>query len=397
MIWDIADMFSKDGHNVVLITTHPSRPVGKYNMKTKPKEIIQVNPNLQVVRLNSFIYPKYNLFYRSFESWDFGYKAIKYINNNIKEYNIIYAMPWPFLGQLAMVLFNKNKKIPMVMNVQDLYPESFFIKFKNSWIIKLKFITSLLYRIDKYIAKKSSHITVVSNNFRDIYNYERRINEDKISIIENWQDESEFLLPIEERAILINKYQLDTIIKRPVFMYLGNIGPVAGIQKVIEEFSMVENNRFSLVIAGSGNAKAECIELVKMLNVENVCFIEVPPGLKSVVEIQSIADVMVLPINPLAASSSIPSKLIAYMFSSKPIICSAELNSDTGKVIQDSNCGWLVNDENPWHKIFLKVADYSSEELINFGKRGFEYAIARFSKSIGLEKIKCIINKVVEK
>ena len=400
--WDIAEMLADCGHDVTIITPHPSRPLGKHQNRSKSLEVILIKNNFRQVRLNSFVYPKYNVLLRSYESWDFGYKAIKYINTNISDADLIYATPWPFLGQYAFVKFNKS--IPIIMNVQDLYPESLLAKIKSSWLSKL---LSPLYRVDKYIAHHSSHITVVSDNLKDVYLNGRGVKEDKITVIENWQDEEEFVSSLEERAVLIKKYGLQNIKShglqirdsgkedRFVFMYLGNIGPVAGLEKVIEEFGLLDSTKYVLVIAGSGSFKEKCILLVDKLNLTNVLFTSVPPGLQSVVELQSIADVLLLPISPMAAGSSVPSKLIAYLFSGKPVISSAEMGSDTGRVILESKCGWLVNDVSTWSIVMEKAAGYSKEELKVIGRMGFEYGMGRFSKREGLKKVKRLIEGII--
>jgi glycosyltransferase involved in cell wall biosynthesis len=387
--WDIAEMLSDCGHDVTIITPHPSRPLGKHDSGRKNLEIPNVKYNFKHVRLNSFVYPKYSVLLRSYESWDFGYKAIKYINVHLNDADLIYATPWPFLGQYAFVRFNKS--IPIIMNVQDLYPESLFTKIKSSWLTRM---LSPLYRIDKYIANHSSHITVVSDNLKEVYLNRRGVNGDKITVIENWQDEGEFVGSLEERAVLINKYGLQKVESRFVFTYLGNIGPVADLEKVIEEFGLLDSSKYVLIIAGSGSFKETCISLVDKLNLSNVFFISVPAGLKSVVELQSIADVLLLPISPMAAGSSVPSKLIAYLFSAKPVISSAEFGSDTGKVILESKCGWLVDRDSKWHDVMEKAATYSKEELSRIGGMGFEYGMGRFSKSEGLKKVKELIERI---
>lgn len=389
--WDIAEMLSNSGNEVILITPHSSRPLGKYKLKKRPLEVINVKKNFKHIRLNSFVYTKYNILFRSYESWDFGFKAIKYINEHINNVDVIFATPWPFLGQYAFIRFNKNKKIPIIMNVQDLYPESLFTKIRFRWLIGL---LSPLYVVDRYIANHSKHITVVSENLKNVYLKDRGIKEDKITVIENWQDESEFVRKKAKRQGLINKYKFKKAKDKFIFMYLGNIGPVAGMEKVIEEFSLLDASRYALIIAGSGTAKESCIEIAKKLNLTNVYFTEVLPGMKSVVELQSIADVLLLPISPLAASSSVPSKLIAYLFSAKPIISSAEAESDTGKVIIESKCGWLLGSSTSWNVIMEQSASHTSEELFGLGANGFEYAIERFSKSVGLGKINKLLKKI---
>ena len=150
-----------------------------------------------------------------------------------------------------------------------------------------------------------------------------------------------------------------------------------------------------LIIAGSGTYLNKCIEYVNKNKIENVFFRSVPPGLNSVVELQSISDIMILPINKGLASSSIPSKLIAYMFSSKPILSNADIDSFTSNAIVDSNSGWITDNFTKWIDKFENNNVNKKVELEIKGKNGFNYAIQNYSRSKGLEKINHLFSQII--
>jgi len=110
---------------------------------------------------------------RTYESLDFGIRSIRFVNRKIKNHDLIYASPWAFLGQLMIILLRTNRKAPLIMNVQDLYPESLFTKIRPKAICT--FIKPLCL-IDKYIAKHSTHLTVVSESLKQVYVKERKID-----------------------------------------------------------------------------------------------------------------------------------------------------------------------------------------------------------------------------
>ena len=120
-------------------------------------------------------------------------------------------------------------------------------------------------------------------------------------------------------------------------MYLGNIGPLAGIEVLFDAFAKADLKNARLVIAGSGPTKADLQQKSKRYSC-NIEFWEVPAG--KVPETQAQADVMLLPVKKGFANSSVPSKLIAYMFSAKPIIASVDAESDTAECITTSGAGW---------------------------------------------------------
>lgn len=390
--WDIAVDLSKKNNEVWLISPYPSRPLGVKYISEKENRVTFVSDNLYHVNINSFTYPKYNLFLRLYESFDFGVKSIQYVNKFLKNHDLIYASPWPFIGQLMILILRNNKSKPIIMNVQDLYPESFLNKI-NSVIIRKIFTP--LFLIDKYIATKSTQISVVSESLKKVYMDKRQIKEDKLTVINNWQDESEFVKHNPERKNIINKYNLQFIEDKFVFMYLGNIGPVAGVETLINAFNNLNEDSAILIIAGSGSHKDKCKMIADDVKIKNIHFIDVPQGLIPVVELQSLSDVMLLPINTNAAHSSIPSKLIAYMFSGKPIISSADHMSETANAILDSECGWITksNSESDWSQEMINAYVTEKDVLIKKGKSGLNFALNNYSKSIGLRKMNDLLTK----
>lgn len=391
--WDIANYMADGNNEVWLVSPYPSRPLGTEYSNLKSNRVTKEKDNFVHVNINSFTYPKYSLLYRTYECMDFGIKAIRYINREIKKYDLIYSSPWPFLGQLLILILRKNKKAPLIMNVQDLYPESFLTKI-NSKV--LKFLFKPLYLVDKYNANRATHLTVISKSLKQVYLNARKINQAKISVIHNWQDESEFVKPIISKEHILEKYNLKAINGKFIFMYLGNIGPVAGVETIINAFAKLNLENSTLIIAGSGSLKERCQSSAKRLEISNLFFLDVPQGLKPVVELQSIADILLLPILPEAANSSIPSKLIAYMLSSKPIITSASLLSETAMAIEESKCGWITktNDISEWTKLMKMAFETNKTVLQSKGKLGFEYALKNYSKKEGLNKINHLFYKL---
>jgi glycosyltransferase involved in cell wall biosynthesis len=392
--WDIAKFEAEANNEVWLIAPYPSRPLGTKYLVLKSDRITQVEKNFYHVNIKSFTYPKYNLFLRIYESLNFGIKSIKYVNREIKEYDLIYVSSWAFLGQLLILLLKRNKRAPIIMNIQDLYPESFFTKINSGTLIK---ILKPLYLIDKLIADKSSHLTVVSETLKQVYLNDRHTPETKLTVLRNWQDESEFITPVISRKDILMNYGLGEFDGKFIFMYLGNIGPVAGVETIIKAFPELGIHNSALIIAGSGTYKERCMQLAEKLKILNVLFLDVPPGLKPVVELQSISDILLLPIVPAAANSSIPSKLIAYMFSAKPIITSANILSETATAITESECGWVTrsNDISEWTSLMKLTYETDRNKLNEMGRSGFDYAINNYSKKQGLMRVTQLFHKLL--
>ena len=204
---------------------------------------------------------------------------------------------------------------------------------------------------------------------------------DKIKVVKNWQDEEAFINYEETKNNNSVEQRLFT------FMYMGNIGPVAGIDLLIDSFSKANLGNCRLLIAGSGSKRIELENLVSLRKIERVNFVDVPDGM--VPEIQGSADVMLLPIKKGAASSSIPSKLPAYMFSKKPIIASVDLDSDSARVINEAKAGWVIEPENINMLIdAMREASLTKKsELELKGENGFNFAMKNLSKKNNLKQL----------
>jgi hypothetical protein len=98
---------------------------------------------------------------------------------------------------------------------------------------------------------------------------------------------------------------------------------------------------------------------------------------------------MLLPIKKGAASSSIPSKLPAYMFSKKPIIASVDMDSDSARVINETKAGWVIEPENidMLRDAMRKASLTKKSELELKGKNGFNFAMKNLSKKNNLKQL----------
>ena len=366
--YDLATELSKI-HEVKVLTPKPTRPFG-FSFEHESRNEIR---KFEQIILNSFTYPKSRLLGRMRESYSFGKHVKRYIKKHHTEIECVYIHAWPLLSQYIIVKMVKKYSIPSVIHVQDIYPESL----TNKIPVFRNLIQKLLLPMDIFALKTVSKVIAVSENMKINFIQIRGVSPEKITIIPNWQDEDEFIKYYNLKTNFHRNNEVEN--KLFTFMYLGNIGPVAGLDFVIRSFALADLKDARLVIAGSGSRKEECLELASDYKNTNIHFWDVPPG--KVPETQDKADVMLLPIKRGAAMSSIPSKLTAYLLSRKPIIACVEENSDTARVIKDANCGWVVppEDFDKLMKFFQTIISFPKNDLIKYGANGFNYAEENFS------------------
>lgn len=378
MAYDLSYSLSEI-EEVKVLTPRPSRPFG-FNFEEDLGEV----KTFEHIVVNSFIYPKSSIFGRMVESYSFGKHAVKFIKKYRSQIKCIYLNVWPILAQYLIINISKRFNIQTINHIQDIYPESLI----NKIHLFTNIIKNTVLPIDKYILRNSSKVIAISPTMASTFVETRGINSEKIEIIYNWINEYEYL---RHRELPSTRGKKKECYKQFTFMYLGNIGPVAGVDFLIRSFSEAHFRGALLAIAGSGSRKKECVKLAESLKDANIKFWNVPSG--KVTETLKKADVLILPTKKGAAMSSIPSKLMAYMFSGKPIIACVDTASDTAYSVKQANCGWIIPSENSelLTKAMKTAAAMPESKLQRIGGNGFNYAMKNFSKKNNLQKLVRII------
>lgn len=371
---DIAYKLVELGNEVTVISPKPSRPYGESFDKQK-----EVHNGFEHHTMGSYISPKSNFLGRLIESISFGLASRKFIKNNYQSITKIYANTWPIFAQYFVVRVAKRYDIPVIMHIQDVYPESYIKKAQN---LTGTIISKIIMPFEKYIVRHSTKVIAISQGMKDHLVFTRPINEEKVHVVRNWQDDAFLSKPITNDE--------DTE-KRFTFMYAGSVSSSAGVGLLIKSFAgLGEKYVCRLVIAGNGSEREYCIKLAN--NNNNIEFWDAP--YKQIPEIQGKADILLLSLKKGVGKTATPSKFIAYLFSKKPVLASIDEDCDTANSIYDANCGFVVPPENELElrKQMEKVMSVDIDELRQMGNNGYVYAQQYLSKKENLKKITEILS-----
>lgn len=365
---DIATDLAKE-HHVTVLSPYPSRPAGFNFSKEKKLE----NTPFTIVRLNSFIYTKSKVAGRSLESISLGRAIARYISKRHNEIDVVYATVTPFFAQYIIARATKKNRIRLVTHIQDVYPEPIVRRIP----VFGKLIFKCALPVDKYILRNSARIISIGEHIRQYIANTRKIDESKFVVVNNWQDETRFSIPVtSERRKDIFTY-----------MFLGNLAPAANLHYLMKCFAEAHVDNARLIFAGSGNLKESLIEQAKQYSDAKIEFCDAPSG--QVPEIQNQADVLLLPLRKTIALRCFPSKFPAYLFSKRPVLACVEKGSDVELSIRDADCGWVIEPEDNEGLVerFKSIAQLPREALDEKGRNGYEYCQKYLTKKVNLEKL----------
>lgn len=378
MNYDLAKALSKD-YDVIVLRPYPTRPIGMQfdyvGMGEEP---------FQTILIDSYTHPQSQLIGRFKESIDFGRKCAQYIREHHDEIAFIYNNPWQLFGVNIVARTANKYHIPYMIAIQDIYPECLFTN-KHYPSIVNHIALSILKPIDKYYQKHAACIRTISDEMADYLSSTRELQRDKYLVVNNWQNDEDFdgLKDSQESGELR-------------FLYTGSINLHANVDLIIKAFAKADIPNSELVIYGGGDQKDNCVKMVEEMQLKNVSFgfvmrTEIP-------QVQANASALVLALPSGNGNLCLPSKMVSYMLSGKPIIASIDEDSATTRYIKEADCGISVSPDNidALAKGFRLFADMTSEKRKDMGENSRKYAEKNLTRKVNLKLVCDTIKRIIE-
>lgn len=362
----IARALSRE-YDVTVLSPMPTRPNGSIYSRPDFRD-----EHFTHIVTDSYVCPASKFIGRMRESLSFGRCIASYIREHHENISAIYANVWPIFSQYLAVKEAKRWRIPIVLHIQDIYPESMLGRLG---IIGCMIKWPLL-ELDRFILRNASTVFAISENMKSYLCDTRHINDSKVLVVRNWQDDSLFPEHLEQ-----------TVRGKFTFMFVGSISPAAGVMLLLKAFVKAAIPDSQLVIAGSGSDKAACEAYTRQHPEADIRFRPVTPT--EVADVQSGADVLLLPLKKGVGHTASPSKMPAYMFSAKPILACVDRGSDVELVVHASQCGWVCEPENEsaLSEMMIRVTGMPREQLNEIGRNARRYALDHFTAAKNLNTI----------
>ncbi len=379
----IAEELTRRGHETTVVAPFPSRPGGHlYEGYQRRLFERSQGAGLSIVRCFSFLSRRSSLASRSLEALSFAVTSAL-VALRLPRADVAYVNSWPILGSGLTTLILRWKRTPIVLSVQDVYPESLVAQGR---IRAGGFLSRAIERVDRAIARRSAAVIVISETLRAEYGRTRGLAAPAVHVIRNWGDESRF----ESDSAKTQELRRRMGIAPDAFLlvYGGNVGVAAGVDCVIEALRRLGSHRVALLVAGDGTELERCRRLAASLAHGRVAFLNPWPAEETGAVLGS-ADLLILPTQGRQSLSSVPSKLTSYMLAGKPILASAVPGSDLASVIEKSGAGWTVEPDRP-EALSEKIGEIlrlSPKELAERGQRGRYHAEKEMSARDSVEAV----------
>ena len=378
----------KRGHDVAVITSYPSRPGGRIFPGYRRRLVAhhEKKDGIEVVRCFSTTSRVSTALSRLAENLSFGLCAGVALVL-VRRPDAIYANTWPIFAAGIVAWVAKVRRVPIVLSIQDVYPES-LISLKK--VRPETCVARLLTWLDAGTARIASAVVVISEGAEELYSRNRGIARERIHRIANWlAKEDQPTVEMGQRRRSLWGIGTDAFL----IVFAGNVAAACGIESVISTVSgLGEELSVRLLIAGSGSAVENCRNVADRHASGRVDF-SGPFLAAETFAILSAADILILPTQGDQSLVCMPSKLISYMMSGRPVLAVARPESDLARVVKESGCGWVVDagDSKALAQLLGTIAALDRSELTRMGSLGREYALTHFTTEACLPELVALI------
>jgi glycosyltransferase involved in cell wall biosynthesis len=305
-----------------------------------------------------------------------------------KKYDVIFVYaPSPIFQVLPAIFYGRLKKIPVVLWVQDLWPDSL----SATGHIKSKLLLNILSFFVKFCYSRCNLILTQSEKF--IPSIKKLAPDIPIKYHPNSVNNIFYNHPKKSNS----KFNF-ALSEKFIILFAGNIGNAQSIETIIGASELLNDYEdIAIVMIGGGN-KLEWLKKEKKDKKLEHLYIKGHFAIELMPQIMTLASVL---ISTLADrhifALTVPNRIQAFLAIGKPII--ACMNGEGARIVEEAKAGLSVPAENKYKLVeaILRLYQMPTQQRNEMGKNGRKYFKKHFDGDKLLTELldhfKWLINK----
>jgi putative colanic acid biosynthesis glycosyltransferase WcaI len=368
---ELARELVRRGHDVTVVTAFPHYPSGDlypgYRLALWRWE---TRDGMRILR--TFIFPYHgtrgSLRILNYLSWMMSSIQAGWL---APACDVMYVWHPPLTVGVSAWIIAQLKRVRYVYDVQDLWPESALA----SGLLRPGLLVDVLHRLADWVYARAPRILVVSQAAKEEIR-RRGVDPAKISVAPHWIDTTPFA-----RATFRDIRSEFGWRGRFVVMFAGNLGMVQGLETVIDAAARLRDRDDVLVaFVGDGSDRGRLESMVSDQRLTNVVFAGRHPA-DEMPDFFRAADALLVHLRPSdIADHAVPTKILAYLASGRPVICAT--TGASAELVQTAGAGLVCppGDPQALAAAIAALASLPETARATLGERGRSYLEAHFEK-----------------
>jgi colanic acid biosynthesis glycosyl transferase WcaI len=383
--YEFARRWVRMGHRVTVVCGIPNHPTGVvYDGYAKRLLHTERIEGIDVVRTWVYVTPNAGVLRRSINYVSYAVSALA-AAQCARDAHICIATSPQFLAGVAGALFARAARIPFLLEVRDLWPDS--IKAVEATGSRL--LLGILQRIERALYHAARRIVVVSPAFRS-HIAATGIDPARIDLVTNGIDTG-----LAVRGPRPRTHFTGDLAQAFIVLYAGTHGMAHALDTLVDAARLLAGDRaIRFVFVGEGADKRRVQQYAA--DCANVTFIDRKP--RSVIaEMIAEADACIVPLKrtPLFRTV-IPSKMFEIMGAARPIILGVE--GTARDLLETAQAGIAVEPQNPAALAeAVRTLRGDPERAAWYGDNGFRHVREMYDLDALAVRYLDIIRTVVER
>ncbi|QHK20125.1 glycosyltransferase [Pseudarthrobacter psychrotolerans] len=330
-----------NGHDVKVLTGFPNYPAGAvYPGYRQSWKQIEVNHGFRALRVPQYVSHDTSGLRRMASFLTFAFMALLHAGW-FRDRHVIYVYATPMSVCLSVLYLRWVHRIPYVLHIQDLWPESVLDSGMIRPAFLRKIVNSVLNVLLRIVYKNAAHIVAIAPSMASTLQC-RGTRPGSVSLVYNWAVER----PVTDSADVAAFRNRVSSPDRWLIAYAGNVGKMQDVETVVRAAaSLGYESGIDFAIVGDGASLDEVKNLAESLSVKNISFIDRIP-LAEMGAVYAAADFQLVTLldRPLFRGT-VPSKVGASLAAGVPIITT--VLGDVAAMCLEGHFGWVSEPENP--------------------------------------------------
>lgn len=393
---EMARIWVREGHSMTVIAGSAHYMTGKSGDNAGKRFSMHENKDgVRVIRCK--ISGRYH---RGFPGrlWSFISFALTAIFAGLRyanaKYDCIILTSPPLPVGIPGLLLSKWKRIPLVVEIRDLWPESAI----ETGVLKNKWLIGLSYGFEKYLYHKAQLINVLTPAFRERLIRDKNVDPGKIVMIPNAADFhlSEWAL----RSVCTGGLRKELGLEgKFVIIYVGAHGLANDLMQLVEAATLLRGTDAHFLLIGDGMQKRMLMEEVNYRQLTNVSFLG-SVSKEQIFKYILMADAGVAVLQKVSIFKTVYSnKTFDYLSCKKPVLMA--IDGVSRDLIEQAEAGMFAEPGNA-ADLAGKIGIYMNDQalLSKHGENGYRFVQTHFDREkLAKHFLECIENqlKVTEK
>ena len=347
----------------------------------------EMRNGVRVVRVRSTTYDRAQLHLRAANYVSYlGDTALTALRGERPDLVLCMTDP-PIIGDVALVVARRFG-VPLLVISQDVFPE-IAERVKR---LEQPILLGALRRLVALYLKRADRVVAIGETMKERLEHKGAPAE-RVAVIPNWVDTRD-LTPRPRRNDWSAAHGLDDAF---VVMHSGNIGHAQDLDALVRAATFLRDlEPLRIVVIGFGARHGEVTRLAQRLEVTGkVAFLDYQPREVLPFSLAS-GDLHYVGLARGLSGFVVPSRLYGILAAARPVLVSADADSETARLVEEVGCGFVLPPGRP-ELVAGVIRDLVEGRLSleGMGERGREWVEREADREVAFGRYRSLVADVV--